>query len=185
MYTAISKERCEFQSNIHIHGGTICRGLIAARLLWIFTLRLSGEIQLYLFLSVGTDAQWRCQAGKKRKRKGKCLFSKTRDNSDSLDRSPRKQTMTSQVHQKPGHPCEHHHWEASLPGWLMVLKVDQINSAAVHSAWRPDICWMTGCYALLVFPLGSSSFLLFHGAVKDMDFSYDSCLSVALKCVLV
>lgn len=85
MYTAISKESCEFQSNIHIHGGTICRGLIAARLLWIFTLRLSGEIQLYLFLSVGTDAQWRCQAGKKRKRKGKCLFSKTRDNSDSLD----------------------------------------------------------------------------------------------------
>lgn len=51
---------------------------------------------------------------------------------------------------------------------LMVLMVDQINSAAVHSAWRPDICWMTGCYALLVFLLGSSSFVLFHGTLKDM-----------------
>lgn len=63
---------------------------------------------------------------------------------------------------------------------LMVPMVHQINS--VHSAWRPDICWMTGCYALLLFLLGSSSFILFHCTVKDMDFNHDSCL---LKCVLV
>lgn len=55
--------------------------LIVPCLLRIFTLRFSGEIQFYLFLSVGTDAQWNCQVGKK----WKYLFSNTKDASHSLD----------------------------------------------------------------------------------------------------
>lgn len=55
--------------------------LIVPRLLRIFTLQFSGGIQFYLFLSLGTDAQWNCQVRKK----WKYLFSNTKDASHSLD----------------------------------------------------------------------------------------------------
>lgn len=158
------------------NGCTKRHALIA--LLWIFTLQLSGEIQLYLFLSVGTDAQWRCQVGKK----GNVYFQNQRIiQIHWTAKVPESRwCLAGPVKARaPVRTSSFGNVAASLAdAALPVLMVDQINS--LHSAWRPDICWMTACYALLLFLLGSSSFILFRCTVKDIDFNHDSCLSVAL-----
>lgn len=169
---------------ISTNGCTICHGLIAPRLLWIFTLELSGEIQLYLFLSVGTDAQWHCQVPKK----GKCLFLNTKDSSDSLESKMWVLERRGRPHRFIKSPCTRvniavqKRWHLA---WMWFWRWIRPTLQLYSTAWRPDFCWMTSCYALLVFLLSSSFFSFFQSTFKDMDFNYDSCFSVAFKCMLV
>lgn len=120
--------------------------LIVPCLLQIFTLRFSGEIQFYLFLSVGTDAQWNCQVRKKMeififKHKG-CLTLTRQQNT-----SPQKQKMSNK---NSVHPCEH-------GALLLVLVVDKITPTAVmiSDTWYllSDRWLCSDC-----FSLGSSLF---------------------------
>lgn len=141
--------------------------LIVPCLLRIFTLRFSGEIQFYLFLSVGTDAQWNCQVRKK----WKYLFSNTKDASHSLDskalvlRNRKCPIKTLCIHVNMV-PCSWFWWIRS-PLQLLWF---QTLANLIFAEWQVVVLWLW-----LIFPQWCTLyFLVYRDRLKKKKVSF-SC----------